>query len=117
MLESDPIISKVLRPVVRPDRGPMDDNKHFVPLPKVPITDAYDTVGLTLWQKVRLIPYMFTIIRGVVMRDYKTTVTGVVGMLAYGLNAMFGVVIPQDAIVIVVLFALSYFAGDSKKAE
>ena len=93
----------------------MDDNKHFVPLPKVPTTDADDSVGLTLWQKVRLIPYMFTIIRGVVMRDWKTTVTGLVGAIAYGLNAMFGVVIPQEAIVTVVLFALGYFAGDSKE--
>jgi len=58
---------------------------------------------------------MFTIIRGVVMRDWKTTVTGLVGAIAYGLNAMFGVVIPQEAIVTVVLFALGYFAGDSKE--
>ena len=115
MLESDPIISKVLRPVQRPDRGPMDDNKRFVDLPKSSLRWPDYEPRLTLWNQVRLIPYMFTIIRGVVMRDWKTTVTGLVGAIAYGLNAMFGVVIPQEAIVTVVLFALGYFAGDSKE--
>ena len=115
MLESEPIISKVLRPVVRPDRGPMDDNKHFIDLPKPSLRWPDYEPRLTLWNKVRLVPYILKTFYGVVMRDYRTTVTGIVGAIAYGLNYAFGVVIPQEAIIGLTVWALSYFAGDSKK--
>lgn len=49
------------------------------------------------------------------MKDYKTTITGIVGAVAYVVNHLFGVVIPSEAIIGVTVWALSYFAGDSKQ--
>ena len=73
------------------------------------------TYELTLWQKVRLMPYVFQIFRGVVMKDAKTTITALVGAAAYVVNALFGVGIPQDAIIAVTVFVLGLLASDSKK--
>lgn len=73
------------------------------------------TYELTLWQKVRLIPYVFQIFRGVVMKDAKTTITALVGAAAYVVNALFGIGIPQDAIIAVTVFVLGLLASDSKK--
>jgi hypothetical protein len=51
------------------------------------------------------------------MSNWKTTVTGVVGALAVLVNSITGVVIPQDAIIAVVLFALGFFAKDGKSND
>jgi hypothetical protein len=34
--------------------------------------------GLTLWQKITLLPYLYTILKGAIMGDLKTTISGVV---------------------------------------
>lgn len=49
------------------------------------------------------------------MKDAKTTITALVGAAAYVVNALFGIGIPQDAIIAVTLFVLGLLAGDSKK--
>lgn len=66
---------------------------------------------------MKLIPHFFTIIKGALMSNWKTTVTGVVGALAVLVNSITGVVIPQDAIIAVVLFALGFFAKDGKSND
>lgn len=117
MLESDPIISKVLRPVVRPDRGPMDDNKRFVDLPKSSLQWPDYEPRLTLWNQVRLIPYISQFIYGVIMKNWKTTISGVVGGVAYLVNAIFGLQIPSEAIIAVSLFLVGLFSQDAEKTQ
>lgn len=51
------------------------------------------------------------------MKDWKTTITGIVGLIAI-LVAKFGVSVSvevQVAIVTVIVFILSYFSSDRKK--
>lgn len=71
--------------------------------------------SLTFWQKVRLTPYVFQFFKGVIMKDAKTTITAIVGAAAYVVNALFGIGIPQDAIVAVTVFVIGLFASDSKE--
>lgn len=49
------------------------------------------------------------------MKDAKTTITAIVGAAAYVVNALFGIGIPQDAIVAVTVFVIGLFASDSKE--
>ena len=81
-------------------------------LPKEP-----NDYSLTLWQKMRLMPFVFQLFRGIVMKDIKTTITAIVGAAAYVCNALFGIGIPQEAIIAVTVFVLGLFAGDSKNSE
>lgn len=67
---------------------------------------------LTLWQKARLVPYIIHITWGVLMKNPKTTITGVVGGIAYLVNSIFGVIVPSEAIVTITLFVLGFFAKD-----
>lgn len=61
-----------------------------------------------------LTPHVFTIISGRIMKNWKTTVTGIVGGLAVLAQALFGIVVPQEAVIAVTLFVVSLFAEDSK---
>lgn len=70
---------------------------------------------LTFFEKLRLMPYIFQLTKGLLMKDAKTTVTALVGAAAYVLNSLFGIGIPQDAIIAVTVFVLGLFAGDTKK--
>jgi hypothetical protein len=57
------------------------------------ITFDSKPIELTLWQKFKLLPHLFTIIRGIIMQDMKTTISGiikVVFMLATVLGISFG---------------------------
>ena len=71
--------------------------------------------SLTLWQKVRLTPYVFQFFKGVIMKDANTIITAIVGAAAYVVNALFGIGIPQVEIIAVTVFVLGLLAGDSKK--
>lgn len=51
------------------------------------------------------------------MKDWKTTVTGLVGAAALLINTWTGVAIPQDAIIAVALFAIGWFAKDGDKND
>lgn len=46
------------------------------------------TYELTSWQKVRLMPYVFQIFRGVMMKDAKTTISGIVKAIFIVLSAL-----------------------------
>jgi hypothetical protein len=57
------------------------------------ITFDSKPIELTLWQKIKLLPHLFTIIRGIIMQDMKTTISGIVKvvfMLATVLGISFG---------------------------
>jgi DNA gyrase inhibitor GyrI len=69
---------------------------------------------LTFWEKVRLVPFLVQTIYGVIMKNPKTTITGIVGAAAYVINTFVGVVIPQEAIVAVTLFILGLFSQDGE---
>lgn len=101
------------RPIQRPEYD--EPTMLYRRAPSVDEVKEPTTYELTLWQKVRLMPYVFQIFRGVVMKDAKTTITALVGAAAYVVNALFGIGIPQDAIIAVTLFVLGLLAGDSKK--
>ena len=115
MLSDDPIISKVvLRYKFWPKR-----QDYVPPIERVPLADELQPhvpretkLGFTGYMK--LVPHVYTILKGALMSNWKTTVTGVVGALAVLVNSITGVVIPQDAIIAVVLFALGFFAKDGK---
>ncbi len=50
-------------------------------------------------------------------KDIKTTVTSIVGVVAFIANKMFGIGIPENELVIVIVFVIGLFAADSKKAQ
>lgn len=121
MLSDDPIISKVvLRYKFWPKR------KDFVPpVERLPLFSKHvkkenvsrETKEIKFTDAVKLIPHIYTIIKGLVMSNWKTTVTGVVGALALLLNSLTGVTIPQDAIVAIVLFLIGFFAKDGSNND
>lgn len=88
-----------------------------------------DLQDLTTWERLRhygklgnmtigLLPKLFNIMKGVVMKDYKTTVSGVVGALALLITTFTGFEVTpaiQSAIIALTLAAIGYFAGDFKK--
>lgn len=71
-------------------------------------------IKLSLWQKARLVPYFIHITWGILMKNPKTTITGIVGGVAYLVNSIFGVVIPSEAIIATTLFVLGLFAEDGE---
>lgn len=119
MLSDDPIISKVLlRYKFWPKR------QDFVPpIERVPLADellpnvSRETKRIKFTDAVKLIPHIYTIIKGLIVSNWKTTVTGVVGALALLLNSLTGVTVPQDAIVALVLFLIGLFAKDGNNND
>lgn len=93
------------------------------PIERVPLADELtpivprETKHLKLTDGLRLIPHIYTIIKGLIVSNWKTTVTGVVGALALLLNSITGVTIPQDAIIALVLFLIGLFAKDGNKND
>ena len=105
------------RKVERPEHRGDDSrtNRPVDPMELGPVPTLPGDYELTLWEKVRLLPFAFQLFKGVAMKDLKTTITAIVGAAAYVVNALFGIGLPQDAIVAVTVFALGLLAGDSKK--
>lgn len=99
-------------------------------LEQLPITPKFtgEWWKLTLWERVTLTiddvilktrlvvgitPYLFQSMIGVQMKNWKTTLTGIIGAVAYACNLIFGLEIPSDAILAVAIFAIGLFAKDS----
>jgi hypothetical protein len=120
-------------PDISPAPTRMPEMSHTVPAPKadhVPMpkwaTDAVYKPPVTLWDRVKsywtvtkiiaaITPHTFTILRGRIMRNLKTTLTGVVGALA-SIVAVFGFHVGpeiQTAIVALTVFAIGLFSRDS----
>lgn len=119
MLSDDPIISKVLLRYKF-----WTKRKDFVPpIERVPLADELtpivprETKHIKFTDAVKLIPHIYTIIKGLIVSNWKTTVTGVVGALALLLNSLTGVTVPQDAIVAIVLFLIGLFAKDGSNND
>ena len=77
-------------------------------------SEAPKPIELTLWQKARLVPYIIHTTWGVLMKNPKTTITGLVGGLAYVANALLGVVLPSEAIITVTVFLIGLFSKDAE---
>lgn len=126
-MDEEPIISRSPYKDVEIGRGGYD-----VPdtLEQLPITPKFtgEWWKLTLWERVTLTiddvilktklvvgitPYLFQSMIGVQMKNWKTTLTGIVGAVAYACNLIFGLEIPSDAILAVAIFAIGLFAKDS----
>lgn len=96
--------------------------KDFVPpIERIPLAEeltpivSRETKHLKFTDAVRLIPHIYTITKGLIVSNWKTTVTGIVGAVALLLNSLTGLTIPQDAIVALVLFLIGLFAKDGDK--
>ena len=115
-------------PRVRRDPLTPFDGRFAEPLP-VDRTAIEETMRLTTFEKIQLTwlqvkttttlvamltPHLFTIGIGRIMKNWKTTITGIVGGLAVLAQSIFGVFVPQEAIVAVTLFVVSLFAKDSE---
>ena len=117
VLSDDPIISKVvLRYKFWPKR-----QDYVPPIERVPLADELqphvprETKQIKFTDAVRLVPHIYTIIKGLIVSNWKTTVTGIVGAIALLVNSLTGVTVPQDAIVALVLFLIGLFAKDGDK--
>ena len=78
---------------------------------------------LTVFEKARLVvgvvPFVYQYLKGRFMKDWKTTLSGAIGGVAYLLGA-FGFSVPQpvlDGIIVTALFFIGLFSKDSPKAE
>jgi len=83
------------RPITRPERTTSHVEEIVTraalkPLDSLPFGFKPDAPSLTLWEKIRLLPYVFQIFLGVVMQDPKTTISGVI-KAAFMLATVFGI--------------------------
>lgn len=62
-----------------------------------------------------VMPYIFSIITGAVMKNWKTTVAGIIGGIAFIVNSVFGLQIPTDAILATTIFLIGLFAKDGSE--
>ncbi len=116
-LSDDPIITKVLpRRIERPNVF-----QKIRPVQPLPVVDAEEQPSTNIvdkihnaWIMLQLIPHLFTISRGLLMKNWKTTVAGVVSAIALVVNSVTGYTIPQEAITAVAIFIIGFFAEDSK---
>jgi hypothetical protein len=76
-------------------------------------TLAFDDIAFKTRLIMAITPYLFTITKGLVMKNWKTTISAVVGAIAYVLNAVLGLEIPSEAIIATVVFFIGFFAKDS----
>lgn len=58
-------------------------------------------------------PYVFTTLKGLIMKSWKTTVAGIIGGLAFIVNSVFGLQLPTEAILATTVFIIGLFAKDS----
>lgn len=66
-------------------------------------------------RKFGLIKILYSITKGLVMKDWKTTVSGIVAAVAFTVHALWGVYIPEivtNSVIALALFAIGHFAGD-----
>jgi hypothetical protein len=108
----DIIISKVAPRGVEIARG--EHLTKFSRQPIEPMDVPAEPIELTLWQKARLVPYIIHITWGVLMKNPKTTITGLIGGIAYIVNALLGVVLPSEAIITVTVFLIGLFSKDAE---
>ncbi|CAB4141842.1 hypothetical protein UFOVP422_16 [uncultured Caudovirales phage] len=94
------------------DRFAIEQTMELTTLERLQLTWLQIKTTTTL--VVMLAPHILTIGKGRIMKNWKTTVTGIVGALAVLVQSIFGVFVPQEAVVAVTLFVVSLFAKDSE---
>lgn len=127
-LNTEPLITKVEpRPVdLYRDKTPSTTFTRLVePIeaPKLSFADPekptiFETLAHTAemtWFYVRLMPYFTKTIGGLVMNDWKTTLTGVLGAVAYAINYFTGITVPQETILLATTVIGLWLAKDGKK--
>lgn len=82
---------------------------------KPSIFESLANTAETMWLYVKLVPYFTQVLKGLVMHDWKTTVTGILGAIAYAVNYFTGVIIPPDVIVLATTVIGLYLAPDRNK--
>jgi hypothetical protein len=110
------------RPIARPERTTSHVEEivtraSLKPMDALPFGFKPDAPSLTLWEKIRLLPFLFQSLYGVTVKNWKTTISGIVGALAYAVNALFGLQIPSEAIIAVSLFFVGLFSKDADTAN
>ena len=127
-LNKEPLITKVKPRSVEIKRDqtqlPMQHSRisNLEPLPilseqQESQSSIFDTIADTAkaaWLYMRLVPYFIKLIGGLVMRDWKTTSTAVLGGIAAIINYATGFVVPQGVIEFVTMILGFYFAADGK---
>lgn len=76
-------------------------------------TLAFDDIAFKTKMMVALLPFAYSLSKGLIMKNWKTTVAAIVGAIAYVINAVFGLPIPSDAIIATAVFFIGLFAKDS----
>lgn len=94
------------------DRTAIDEAWKLTPIEHIKLTWA--NIKATTSIVAMLTPHLITIGIGRIMNNWKTTITGVIGGLAVLAQSIFGVIVPQEAIVAVTIFIVSLFAKDSE---
>lgn len=67
-----------------------------------------------------LIRYFYQIIKGLFMKDWKTTISGIVAAVAFAVHAIWGVYIPEivtNSVISLALFAIGYFSADKPSTK
>ena len=67
-----------------------------------------------------LFRYFYTIAKGLIMKDWKTTVSGIVAAVAFGVHAVWGFYIPEvvtNSVISLALFAIGYFSADKTSSK
>lgn len=112
--EGEPLITRVeLRnKIERPQEfGSM------IPVNRLPLTLNTQVVDNTQPKPsiFGLIRYFYQIIKGLLMKDWKTTISGIVAAVAYGVHAIWGFYVPEivtNSVISIALFAIGYFSAD-----
>lgn len=114
MLSDDPIISKViLRYKYWPKR-----KDYIPPVERVSlerelsqdVENKQDKPGI-----LAIVRYLYNIAKGLIMKDWKTTVTGVIGAAVILVNHFTGVQIPEAPLTAIVVAIIGWLSGDSQK--
>lgn len=109
------------RPIERPERTTSHVEEIFTRAQLEPIELPKETTvnELTFWDKLRLVPFIFTILRGYMSSDLKTTLTGVIGGGALIVAALTGFTLSPDiqqiAVGLLVALLGKFSAGETKK--
>lgn len=117
-------VPMVRRDVLTPFDGryaePIDNTVGKAEIEKLWQLTASERIGLSIDKMVRVTklvagttPHVFTTISGLIMKNWKTTVAGVIGGLAFIINSVFGLQMPTEAILATTVFVIGLFAKDS----
>jgi hypothetical protein len=71
---------------------------------------ALDQTALAIKVTTGLLPHLFNITIGLIVKNWKTTTAAIIAALAYLVGTLFGIQLPTDAIQTTALFIIGLFA-------